>query len=226
MATHLFVEDVETPAVASEDRHHAERVLRLRHGEALTVSDGRGRWRQVVWRLGAEPEPVSEIRLEAEPTPRITVGFALTKSDKATLVVQKLTECGIDRILPFIAERSVVRWDEDRSATAVARWRKVAREAAMQSHRNWLPTVEPVTTFAEVVTMPGVALAHMDGVALAAVSTFVLVGPEGGWAEAELAADVPRVRLARPALRAETASVAAGVLLAGIRDGIVASAWE
>lgn len=225
MPAHLLVDDVETPTVVSEDRHHAERVLRLRHGEALTVSDGRGRWREVVWRPGAEPETGVRGPLDAEPT-RITVGFALTKGDKATLVVQKLTECGVDRILPFLAERSVVRWDEDKAATAVARWMKVAREAAMRSHRNWLPTVEPVTTFADVVTMPEVALAHMDGAALTARSRFVLVGPEGGWAAAELTADVPRVRLARTVLRSETASMAAGVLLARLRDGIVASTWE
>lgn len=221
MPAHLFVEDVEAPAVAGEDRHHAERVLRLRHGEAITVSDGRGRWRQAVWRPGAEPEPVTEVHLDAEPTPMITVGFALTKSDKGAQVVQKLTECGVDRILPLIAERSVVRWDEDKAATAVARWKKVAREAAMQSHRNWLPTVEPVTPFADAVTMRGVVLAHMDGAPLDRMSTFVLVGPEGGWAEAELAA-WPCVRLSRSVLRAETAAVAAGVLLTGLRDGIVA----
>ena len=87
----------------------------------------------------------------------LTIGFALTKGDKPELVVQKLTELGVDRIVPFVAERSVVRWDDDKAARNVERWRAIAREAAAQAHRPWLPEVAEVRPFAEVVAAVGAA---------------------------------------------------------------------
>ena len=69
------------------------------------------------------------------------------------LVVQKLTEIGVDHIVPFVADRSIVRWDPDKAAHHHARLQKVAREAAMQSRRAWLPEVAEVTNFG-AVAMP------------------------------------------------------------------------
>src|SRR5690606_27772741 len=97
---------------------------------------------------GDRPEELGPIESAPRPAPEITIGFGLVKGEKADLIVQKLTELGVDRICPFRAERSVVRWDDDRAARAVSRWRLVARSAAMQCHRPWLPTVEEVTDFA------------------------------------------------------------------------------
>jgi 16S rRNA (uracil1498-N3)-methyltransferase len=159
---------------------------------------------------------------QAAAAPRLSIGFALVKGDKPELIVQKLTELGIDRIIPFRAERSVVRWDAAKADKAVARLRSVARAAAMQCHRPDLPVVDDVRSLADLVVIDGVALATRDGSPPALTRPTLLVGPEGGWSDDELALAVPRVRLASHVLRAETAAVTAGAVLAALRGHVVA----
>lgn len=222
---HVLVDDVEHPTLGADDRHHLERVLRIRPGDSLTVGDGAGRWRACrLGAEGAEPDPVGAVVAVPRPDPSVAVGFALIKGGRAELVVQKLTEVGVDRIVPFVAERSVVRWDDDKAARNVARLRRVAREAVMQSRRVWIPRVEEVTTFDVLAGEPGAVMAAQGGGPPESRAGIVLVGPEGGWSSAEQAAPLPRVALGYPVLRAETAAIAAGVLVCALRDGRVASA--
>lgn len=218
----VIVDDLDRLELADGDRHHLERVLRVRPGDPLTVADGRGRWRTA--RFGPTIEPTGAVVEQPDALPRLTVAFALVKGDKPETIVQKLTELGIDRIVPFRAERSVVRWDAERAAKAVARLRAVARAAAMQSHRPRLPVVEDVTALALLAAEPGAALAdrHGDPPSLSASPT-VLVGPEGGWTEGERALLDRRVGLGGHVLRAETAAVTAGAVLAALRAGLVRS---
>jgi 16S rRNA (uracil1498-N3)-methyltransferase len=216
---HVFVADVEAPVLADDDAHHLGRVLRLRPGDRCTVGDGAGRWRRCRFGPALEVDgPVVEV---PAPTPALTVAFALTKGDKPELVVQKLTELGVDRIVPFVAARSVVRWDAERAARQVGRWRRVAREAAMQSKRTHLPEVAEVVDFAGAGALPGAALADRDGAPPSLATPTVLVGPEGGWSHEERAAGLPRVGLGPQNLRAETAAVTAAALLAAVRAGLV-----
>src|SRR5690606_1584384 len=135
------------------------------------------------------------------PEPTLTVGFALVKGEKPELVVQKLTEVGVDRIVPLRAERSVVRWDDDKADRAVERLGAVARAAAAQCHRPHLPEVAPVTDLAALAPGPGVALAGRGGPPVGAAHRTVLVGPEGGWSAAELAIGAPVVGLGPHVLR-------------------------
>jgi len=90
----------------------------------------------------------------------------------------------------------------------------------MQSRRAWLPVIEPVTTFAAVAAEPGACLADRHGAAPNLEHPMVLVGPEGGWHEAERGCGLAMVALGDGVLRAETAAIAAGVLLAARRLGI------
>src|SRR5947208_13465778 len=140
MRPHVFVDDLDAPRLDDDDRHHLERVLRVRPGEPITVSDGSGRWRDC--RFGLELEVDGDVVIESPPSPPIGVAFALSKAEKPELAVQKLTEAGADTIVLFRAEHSVVRWDTDRAARGRARLQRVAREAAMQCHRSRLPSVE------------------------------------------------------------------------------------
>ena len=117
-AAHVFVSSVDEPVLEAADRHHLERVLRLRAGAEITVGDGRGRWRPAV--LGAELQPLGSVVSEAAARPPLTVGFAVVKGDRPDLVVRALTEVGIDRIVPLHSARSVVRWTGDRRLTR--RW--------------------------------------------------------------------------------------------------------
>jgi len=218
---HVFVADVEAPELAPDDRHHLERVLRLRPGDELTVADGAGRWRRC--RFGPALEADGDVEVEVPPAPAITLGFALTKGERPEWTVQKLTEVGVDRIVPFVSARSIVRWDEAKAERNAERLRRVAREAAMQSRRAFLPVVEDVAEFADVVTRTGAALAAPDGRPPDLARACLLVGPEGGWTDEELALAPVRVALGPTVLRAETAAVAGAVLLAGLRAGLVAS---
>ena len=213
---HVLVADVDAPELAGEDRHHLERVLRRRSGDPLTVGDGAGRWRPC--RFGDRVEPVGDVVSVAAPSPALAVGFAVLKGGRSETIVQKLTELGVDRIVPFVAERSVVRWDEVKTVRTAERWRRVAREAVMQCRRLWLPLVEPVRSFEEL-DLGGAALAVSEGRTLAAGENFVLVGPEGGWTEGELAAVDRHVCLGPHIMRAETAAIAAAAVLGARRSG-------
>ena len=212
----MLVASVAAPVVEGDDRHHLDRVLRLRPGDLLTVGDGAGRWRPCRW--GDDVEPVGEIVQVAPPDPRLGVAFALIKGGRPELVVQKLVELGIDDIRPFAAERSVVRWDDQKAAKNQERLERVAREAVMQCRRVWLPTVHPVTDFAGVADVAGASRAERGGPPPGTGHTTVLVGPEGGWSDAERSIDLPIVGLSGAVLRAETAAITAGALLAARRD--------
>jgi 16S rRNA (uracil1498-N3)-methyltransferase len=223
-AAHVFVDDLDAPSLGDDDRHHLERVLRLRAGEVVTASDGAGRWRQC--RYAGDLEAVGEIVAEERPSPSITVAVALTKGERLDWAVQKLTEVGVDVIIPFTADRSVVRWDGERAGHHVERLRRIARQAAMQSRRAVLPAVEDLHTFADATAIGGAVLAEPGGDPPALERPAVLVGPEGGWSENELAAPLLRVGLGPTVLRTETAAVAAGTLLCALRAGILAPRGE
>ena|SRR5437763_14754119 len=244
-SAHVFVEPAD-PAVGlpdrievgGEDGHHLARVLRLRPGETVTVADGSGGWRAYV--VGEIGTPAGSgagrgavVRLDAtagpdrEPAlePRLAVAFALTKGEKPELVVQKLTELGVDRIVPVLAERSVARPDAAKARVAVERWRRIAREAAGQCRRATLPVVEELCPLPELARHPGLVVAERGGVAAGALGVppggdmVVVVGPEGGLADAEVEALEPwaRLDLGPHVLRAETAAIVAAALLAGRR---------
>lgn len=161
------------------------------------------------------------------PTPPITVAFAPVKGDRPEWVVQKLTELGVDRIVPITTERSVVRWSAQRATRAAERLQKVAREAAAQSRRSWLPEVCVPTTLGALVAeqgASGLALAEQSGEPPSLVHPAVAVGPEGGWSEAERAFGLPRVALGDATLRAETAALAVATLLGALRAGLLGAA--
>lgn len=220
---HVFVDDLERPELSDDDRHHLTRSLRLRPGDSFTVSDGAGSWR--ICRLGSgaegEAEPDSEVVFVEAPRPKLTIGFALIKGGRPELVVQKLTELGVDAIVPFTAERSVVRWDPDRSARQVERLRRVAREAAMQSRQVRLPDIGDATDFADLAAHPGAIRADINGHPPTLDHPTVLIGPEGGWSDTERH-QLPAIRISTSVLRSETAAITTAALLTTLRDGLTA----
>jgi 16S rRNA (uracil1498-N3)-methyltransferase len=204
--------------------HHAAVVQRLRPGERLVLTDGRGGTATaVVQAAGRGTLSLSLISREyvRPPSPRLTVIQALAKGDRSELAVQVLTEVGVDEIVPWTASRSIVQWRGDR------RWVATAREAAKQSRRAWFPVVAPVCDTAGLVARlgPGALVLHEDAdtplstVDLAAVDELaVVVGPEGGITPEELAAftaaGATPVRLGDTILRTSTAGAAALSVLA------------
>jgi 16S rRNA (uracil1498-N3)-methyltransferase len=236
----VFVDDPSAPVLAPDDLHHLSRVLRLRAGEEVIVSDGAGRWARTKWVGGdnpgldslqgaAGPGGNGAVQLEDKSEPALTVVFAPTKGERPEWVVQKLTELGVDRIVPLISERSVVRWEGERGAGAVERLRRVAREASAQCRRVRLPEVGGVIGFGDLVGMGvagAVVLAQLSGDRPSADHTVVAVGPEGGWSADELGAGLATVGFGLSVLRAETAAVMAGALMVSLRTGTVAPVGE
>lgn len=220
-AAHVFVDDLDVPVLHDADAHHLVRVLRLGAGETVTVSDGAGGWRVCTHRGGGALEPVAATLREDPRSPQLAVGFVVMKGDRPEGVVQKLTELGIDRIVPLYSSRSVVRWDATRVGKNMDRLRRVAREAAMQSRQVWLPVVEDVAEYGAAVQRSGVAVAEPGGDRLDLSTPFVIVGPEGGLTEDELSRAPRQVALVTDGiLRADTAAVTAGVLLATLRGNL------
>jgi 16S rRNA (uracil1498-N3)-methyltransferase len=216
---HVIVADISAPELAADDRHHLERVVRLRSGDPLSVTDGAGAWRWCLF--GSELTVDGEIECVAVPSPRLSIAFALVKGQKPELVVQKLTELGIDEIIPFVADRSIVRWDNERSRKNTDRLRKVSREASMQSRRVWIPIVHEVTTFASLIDSGSFAAADRTGPAPSLVTTAIMIGPEGGWSDSEREQFSAVVGLGDGVLRAETAAFAAATVLSALRSGLV-----
>ena len=231
----VFVVDPAAPVVEDADIRHLLDVLRLRAGEPVAVSDGTGRW--VSCRVAAvapargsrrvDPAgllvPDGPVEVAGRLRPEVTVAFAPTKGDRPEWVTQKLTELGVDRVVPLLTSRSVVRWEGDRGTKAVERLRRVAREAAAQCRRPWLPQVADVCRLDDVAALAGSPLALSDagGCAPGLDRPVLAIGPEGGWDDDERRAFGRPVGLGPTVLRAETAAVVAGALLCGLRSGLV-----
>ncbi|WP_017557039.1 16S rRNA (uracil(1498)-N(3))-methyltransferase [Nocardiopsis baichengensis] len=237
--------DGATAVLRGPEGRHAAAVRRIAVGEQVDLVDGAGvRARCTVTEVGKDTVvcAVRERRAEPEPRPRLTVLQALAKGDRGELAVEMMTEAGVDRIVPWAAERCVARWKGDRTAKSLAKWRSTAREAAKQARRARVPEVaEPVGRdgAAELLGEAdlGLVLHEEAGRPLArtgvptgapdgppepaegggAAEIVLAVGPEGGVSEAELeafeAAGAQRVLLGPTVLRTSTAGVAALAVL-------------
>ncbi|MEU3019389.1 16S rRNA (uracil(1498)-N(3))-methyltransferase [Nocardiopsis sp. NPDC007018] len=210
---------------------HAVAVRRVREGETVDLSDGLGlRVRCEVDEVVGRDTLVCRVverRSEPAPSPRITVVQALPKRDRGELAVEMMTEAGVDAVVPWSAERCVTQWKGDRGAKALAKWRASAREAAKQARRSRTPEVtEPLDRRAVCALLAEADLAvvlHEEGALRLSslplpteprgAGIVLVVGPEGGISEAELAAfdDAGAVRalLGPSVLRTSTAGVAA-----------------
>ncbi|MER6126258.1 16S rRNA (uracil(1498)-N(3))-methyltransferase [Streptomyces sp. NPDC001795] len=214
---------------------HAVSVKRLRPGEDVVLTDGRGRWTEGVVKAAEGKDRLVVTDLESvheEPpaSPRITVVQALPKGDRGELAVETMTEVGVDAIVPWAASRCITQWKGDRGLKALAKWRATAREAGKQSRRVRFPEVADAATTKQVAALLAkadfAAVLHESGdEPLAAVELpaegeiLLVVGPEGGVSPEELAlfgeAGARAFRLGRTVLRTSTAGTAAAALLLG-----------
>lgn len=212
---------------------HAVSVKRLRPGENVVLTDGRGRWIEGVVKAAEGKDRLVVMDLESlveEPaeSPRITVVQALPKGDRGELAVETMTETGVDAIVPWQASRCITQWKGDRGLKALAKWRSTAREAGKQSRRFRFPEVADLATSKQVAALLAeadfAAVLHESGdeplatVELPTEGDIVLVvGPEGGVSPEELAlfeeAGAKPYVLGRTVLRTSTAGTAATAVL-------------
>lgn len=138
-----------------EDAHHLIRVMRAREGERLIVSDGNKR-EVIAEIIQIEQDRVitrmiDELAMDKEPAVHVTIAQSLPKGDKMEMVIQKGTEIGAVRFIPFVSDRTIVQYDERREAKRLDRWRKIAKEAAEQAQRNRVPEVDAVLSWNEML---------------------------------------------------------------------------
>jgi 16S rRNA (uracil1498-N3)-methyltransferase len=212
--------------LGGDEGRHAARVRRLGVGEALQVGDGRGALAECAVDAvvpGGLRVRVLTRRTVPAPDPPLVVIQALPKGDRAELSVELLTELGADEIVPWAAARSIAQWHGPRGEKALAKWRRTAAEAAKQSRRAWLPRISDLATTADVAARlaagTGFVLHESAEMALAGAGVsgsgevIIVVGPEGGITDGELAAfsaaGAVAVRLGEPVLRTSTAGAAA-----------------
>jgi 16S rRNA (uracil1498-N3)-methyltransferase len=220
-----------TVEVTGDEAHHAVAVRRLRKGERVVLTDGLGT--SVTGTVSSTGKrllvvDVADVRREPRPEPALVVVQALPKGDRGELAVEVLTEVGAGTIVPWAASRSVAVWKGERAVKSHARWQATAREAAKQARRAWHPEVTPLATtgaVADLVRDAGLALVLHEGATepLAAVAppatgtVLLVVGPEGGLADEEVAtfvtAGARAVHLGPEVLRTSTAGVAAAAAL-------------
>jgi 16S rRNA (uracil1498-N3)-methyltransferase len=212
-AAHVFVHSLAAPELTDDDAHHLFRVLRLREGEQVSVSDGRGGWRltTVVGKALAVAGDIAQL----PAPPAVTIAVAIPKGDRLEWMVQKLTEIGVAEITFLHCERSAVRWAPDRAVRQLERVARVAREASSQSRRVWLPTLTGPVPFSEVAARPDAVVADPDGVPYERRTgpCTVIIGPEGGLTALELAAASRTQRWGDHVLRVETAAIVAAASL-------------
>jgi len=207
---------------------HVGKVLRLREGDPIVLFDGAGlefdahiesiTRQSVIVSVGDGHDPGTESRLA------VTLLQGICRSHRMDMLIQKATELGVVSIHPVSCERSVARLDGDRGRRKIEHWRQVAISACEQSGRVRIPKIAtPATLVATLGAMADTVGARLlldpraDGnlgaVLESARRVTLLIGPEGGLADAEraaaLAADFRPVRLGPRTLRTETAPLAA-----------------
>jgi 16S rRNA (uracil1498-N3)-methyltransferase len=242
--TRVFIErELRSGSVAELPREtgaHLAKVLRARSGDAVVLFNGDGR------EFMGAIEKVQGSRVSAsigaarsidrESPFQLTLVQCVPRGDRMDFIVQKATELGVDRIVPVLSQRSVVRLDESQAASKQVHWRAVAVSACEQCGRNRLPSVDrplPLLSYLGGLARPtaGEALrlvlepehpelgAGAAGIASAASASGaqIAIGPEGGFAPEELEAfdlsAFSRVSMGPRVLRTETAAIAAIVVL-------------
>jgi 16S rRNA (uracil1498-N3)-methyltransferase len=211
------------------EARHAVAVSRTRVGESLLLGNGRGLVISGTVLETAAASVVVEVvgvRQEEAPRSRVILAQALAKGDRDELAVQAATELGVDGIVPWAAERSVVRWQGDKVVKGHQRWATIVREATKQSMRPWLPDVHDLATTKDlagltaanrVLVLEPTAKLPLSEVSVDGEDFVLVVGPEGGIAPAELdrltEARAEMVRLGSNVLRTSTAGPAALAIL-------------
>lgn len=214
-----------------EDQTYIKSVLRLKKNDHLVVFDGQGHEYQAMIRQIKSNHTVVEILKKYRPQDRpvhITLSQALPKAGKMDFIIQKATELGVDRIVPFQSARSVSRPMDDKKRQKESRWRKIAVEAARQCGRADVPVISPCVDFPEMInsessrglriifweeeTRSGLKEVLRNDPTELLKELFVVVGPEGGFLKEEIdqakKAGFRSVSLGRQILRVETAVLA------------------
>jgi 16S rRNA (uracil1498-N3)-methyltransferase len=215
----VYVEDLSSPELSPSDLHHLKRVMRLRPGERVIAADGKGGYVECAFTGSVELEPVGAPSREPEPPYAVGVGIAKVAHGKVEAAVRALCEVGVDRLAVFWAARSQGRPHRGERDRELGRLLAVVLGACRQARRAAIPEVAVFGSTVEMLRsgfLPEPLLAaspraEADPAALFGARSIV-VGPEGGFEQAEVAT-VAQARLPTAVMRTETAAVYAGAAL-------------
>jgi 16S rRNA (uracil1498-N3)-methyltransferase len=230
-------------ALEGEDARHLAAVMRSKIGDCFIASNGSGR--DVIAKItsidkeNVQADITEELTTHAEMTWKVTVAQSLPKGDKLEIVIQKGTEAGAAAFQPFLSQRTVVQYDDRKEAKRLERWRKIAKEAAEQSHRSVIPQINEVHSWKSLLMQfsqfdlilfcyeeegrSGGGLRDMlqefrSRRSDAFPRIMVVIGPEGGFtpqeAEAATVSGAKLIGLGKRILRTETAALYALACLA------------
>ena len=214
----FFVDDLNSPKLIGDNAHHADRVLRMKSGEELLVSDGKGSWAKCQITSISKKEVginILESGKESAPDAEISVLQALPKSDRAKEAVELLTAAGVTNIYPWQAARSIGKESD--------KWQSYSTEASKQSRRFFIPKVtkklitdsafDLCKEFDQILICHESATKKLTEVVKPAKRTLIIIGPEGGISDEELekfeSAGGKCLKLGRPILRSAHAGIAA-----------------
>jgi 16S rRNA (uracil1498-N3)-methyltransferase len=223
-------------AITGAEAKHIARVLRMGPGERLVLLDKvGGRFQAVIEGVNRHQVLVYIERAVPAPAPssvHITLCQALLKSHPMDLVVEKTSELGVDRVLPYLAERTVVKVDHDKSHGKVRHWQEIAQSAAKQSDRAKPAEIGPLCPFNEMLAFlrkePALKILLWEQEATRSLKDLLrsnspasrvlaMVGPEGGFTDREVKeageAGFVSVSLGGRILRAETAAISLVTLI-------------
>jgi 16S rRNA (uracil1498-N3)-methyltransferase len=219
----------ERVSITGAEARHAVTVSRIAAGEDITLGNGSG---LVVSGTVVSAEPaefvveVATVTHTPPSSPAIWLAQALAKGDRDEYAVQQATELGVDGVIPWAAQRSIVKWEGAKVAKGRQRWSAIVREATKQSVRSWIPEVGELLTTGLLAALAGEArMIVLDPTAEQPLSALepdgrdliLVVGPEGGISPAELsrltAAGASLWRLGDTVLRTSTAGPAAIAVL-------------
>ena len=215
---------------SSDEAHHLRHVLRVADGDVVTVFDGAGREASTRVRGDLGRSLVLDVQNTMHAAERpfdLVLIQAIPKGSRMDLIVEKATELGVSRLVPVLTERVVVRLDAAQSIKRGERWARVAKSASKQCGTPWLPQIDAVQSFSDMLVRAseydvvllgslaeGVQPLH---VAVAAVraqsprSVAVIIGPEGDFSPSEIASALEvgaiPVSFGELILRAETAAI-------------------
>lgn len=224
-----------TLSITGDLLHHLRDSLRVTIGETLWFGDGQDtKYRAEITDVSKQTVTGRILETVPEPlrhTPRLILGQSLLKGEKMDWVIQKATELGVAKLVPIESRHSVVQLKTDRVDHQLARWQRIALEAAQQSEQWRIPPIATPKSLAALLasrttgTITLMLAERREGKSLQTVelpqdvtgSVLVLIGPEGGWSQEEVQiaeqANVVPITLGQQILRAETSAIVAiGIL--------------
>ncbi|BBI34749.1 16S rRNA (uracil(1498)-N(3))-methyltransferase [Cohnella abietis] len=226
-----------------EDARHLAAVMRSKPGDFFIACNGLGR--DVLAKIvsidkdNVQADITEVLETHAEMAWKVTIAQSLPKGDKLEIVIQKGTEAGAVAFQPFVSQRTVVQYDERKEVKRLERWRKIAKEAAEQSHRSVIPQIHAVSTWKSLLKqfseydlilfcyeeegrsgagLRDVLAKYRSSSLAEAPRVLVVIGPEGGFApqeaDAATATNAHLIGLGKRILRTETAALFALACLA------------